>query len=187
VDADQPADPHGVELIAQGEIGEVVATRAEFGLGRPFDPGHRLYDSGNGGGALLDLGIYPITFAYLFLGRPDQVLTRGTLAPTGVDDIVAMEWIYAGVLRAQTVVLGLHPRRPTSRRYWGRPADRRQGATHRPTALVVHAGRSSTGSKTPSRTSTEYGPEIAEVERCLRAGLARARSSLRPTRSPSWS
>jgi len=36
-----------VELIAQGEIGEVVATRAEFAWAGPFDPGHRLYDPAN--------------------------------------------------------------------------------------------------------------------------------------------
>jgi len=43
--------------------------RNEFGLGRAFDPKNRLYELANGGGALLDLGVYPATFAFLFLGQ----------------------------------------------------------------------------------------------------------------------
>jgi predicted dehydrogenase len=161
-----------VELIAQGEIGEVVAARAEFGLGRAFDPGHRLYDPANGGGALLDLGIYPIAFAYLFLGRPDQVLTRGTLAPTGVDDIVAMEWIYDGVPRAQLWCSASTPA-PNLAAVLGTAGwIAVEGATHRPTALVVRAGEKQYRIEDPIPDQHGYGPEIAEVERCLRAGLA---------------
>ena len=82
------------QLIADGAIGEVRGVRNEFGLGRAFDPMDRLYELANGGGALLDLGVYPATFAYLFLGPPDTVHTVGTLSPTGSDETVAMQWMY---------------------------------------------------------------------------------------------
>jgi predicted dehydrogenase len=88
------------QRIADGAIGEVGGVRCEFGLGVAFDPTHRLYDLDNGGGALLDLGVYPATFAYLFLGAPDEVRTVGTLAPTGADETVAMQWPYEGRPRA---------------------------------------------------------------------------------------
>lgn len=68
------------QLIADGAIGELRGLRAEFAIGVPFDPRSRLYDIDNGGGGLLDLGVYPATFAHLFLGHPDEVMTAGTLA-----------------------------------------------------------------------------------------------------------
>ena len=79
-------------LIADGAIGEVRSVRAEFGLGRSYDPAHRLYDLTSGGGALLDLGVYPATFAWLFLGKPAALAVTGTLAPTGADATVALQW-----------------------------------------------------------------------------------------------
>ncbi len=160
------------DLIAQGEIGEVVSARAEFGLGLPFDPGHRLYDRGNGGGALLDLGVYPIAFAYLWLGRPDEVITRGTLAPTGVDETVAMQWLFDGVPRAQLWCSSSTPA-PNLAAVLGTTGwIAVEGATHRPTALVVNSGEKQYRIEDPIPDQHGYGPEIAEVERCLRAGLA---------------
>ncbi|WP_407319212.1 Gfo/Idh/MocA family oxidoreductase [Isoptericola halotolerans] len=76
--------------IARGEIGEVRTVIAEFDVAFAFDPSHRLFAPELAGGALLDLGIYPITFAHDLLGVPDTVLTHGTLAETGVDDHVSM-------------------------------------------------------------------------------------------------
>lgn len=159
------------DIVAAGEIGDVVGVRHEFGLGRPFDPTHRVYDRDNGGGALLDLGIYPLTFAWLFLGRPDEQRVAGTLAPTGVDDTVAVEWLYDGAPRAQlwcsvstpapneAVVLGT--------RGWlrfGQPG-------FRPSSLAVHVGDSEYVIDDPVADQHGYGPEVEEVERCLRAGL----------------
>ena len=73
------------EIVTSGVIGDVVAIQADFSIGVPFDPTHRLYDLANGGGALLDLGIYPIHFAWLFLGHPDLQQVLGRLSPTGSD------------------------------------------------------------------------------------------------------
>ena len=59
------------QLAADGAIGDLVCVRADLLAYFPFDPAHRLYDLAAGGGALLDLGVYPVHFAWLFLGRPD--------------------------------------------------------------------------------------------------------------------
>ncbi|MEU0805472.1 Gfo/Idh/MocA family oxidoreductase [Streptomyces sp. NPDC005970] len=75
-----------VELVRDGAIGEVRAVQADFGLAGPFDPGHRLRDPAQGGGALLDLGVYPVSFAQLLLGEPDDVQARARLTPEGVDE-----------------------------------------------------------------------------------------------------
>jgi predicted dehydrogenase len=72
-------------LIAQGEIGEVRSVTANYGSNAAFDPAHRLFAPELAGGALLDIGVYPLAFATDLLGPPDDVTAVGLLAPTGVD------------------------------------------------------------------------------------------------------
>jgi predicted dehydrogenase len=161
------------ELVADGVIGDVVGVRAEFGLGLPFDPGHRLYDLDNGGGALLDLGIYPATFAYLFLGRPDEALTFGTLSPAGADDTVHLQWLYNGVPKAQLWCSASTAAPNQAAIYGTRGWIRFEAPMFRPTGLTVHSGADEYQIEDPiAGIGPGYGPEIEEVERCLRAGLA---------------
>ncbi|MEU6675682.1 Gfo/Idh/MocA family oxidoreductase [Streptomyces sp. NPDC046925] len=72
-------------LVDDGAIGEVRTVQADFGLAGPFPPSHRLRDPAQGGGALLDLGVYPVSFAHLMLGEPSGVTARATLSDEGVD------------------------------------------------------------------------------------------------------
>lgn len=58
---------------------------ADHGQYFPDDPSHRLHDPSPAGGALLDLGVYPVSFAHFVLGTPGRVTARGTLTPAGVD------------------------------------------------------------------------------------------------------
>jgi predicted dehydrogenase len=160
------------ELIAGSAIGELVSVQVEMGLGRPFDPTHRLYDLANGGGALLDLGIYPVTFAWIFLGRPAAVSVTGTLAPTGSDATVAMQWSYPDGRDAQ-----LWCSAPVKVPYRGLVVGtegwiRAEGRFHRPSALTVMSGDRESRIEDPLGSDVAgYGPEVAEVARCLRAGL----------------
>lgn len=73
------------ELVDDGAIGEVRTVQADFGLAGPFPPSHRLRDPEQGGGALLDLGVYPVSFAHLLLGEPSDVTARAVLSEEGVD------------------------------------------------------------------------------------------------------
>ncbi|GGW39654.1 oxidoreductase [Streptomyces lucensis JCM 4490] len=72
-------------LVEDGAIGEVRTVQADFGLAGPFPAAHRLRDPALGGGALLDLGVYPVSFAQLLLGEPDGVTASAVLSPEGVD------------------------------------------------------------------------------------------------------
>ncbi|MER5936875.1 Gfo/Idh/MocA family oxidoreductase [Streptomyces sp. NPDC001928] len=72
-------------LVDDGAIGEVRHVQADFGLAGPFPPAHRLRDPAQGGGALLDLGVYPVSFAQLLLGEPSDVTARSVLSAEGVD------------------------------------------------------------------------------------------------------
>jgi predicted dehydrogenase len=73
------------DLVRDGAVGEVRTVHADFGLTGPFAPDHRLRDPALGGGALLDLGVYPVSFAHLLLGEPDRVQAEALLSPEGVD------------------------------------------------------------------------------------------------------
>lgn len=160
------------ELLAEGAIGEVAGVRAEFGLGLPFDPGHRLYDLDNGGGALLDVGIYPVTLAYLLLGRPDAAHTYGTLSSTGSDDIVHLEWGYHGVPKAQLWCSASVAAPNQAVIYGSNGWIRFESPMFRPSGLTVHSGADEYWVEDPlAGIGAGYGPEVEEVERCLRAGL----------------
>ena len=74
------------QVLADGLLGDVRLVRADFGLVMPFDPAHRLWNAELGGGALLDAGVYPISFASSVLGTPTSVTAAGSLGPSGVDE-----------------------------------------------------------------------------------------------------
>lgn len=83
-----------VELIREGVIGEVQHIRASFGFQASFDPQSRLFDRALGGGAILDVGVYPVSLARLVAGtaigqpfaNPAAVKGTGHLASSEVDD-----------------------------------------------------------------------------------------------------
>jgi predicted dehydrogenase len=81
------------QLLEDGVLGDIGLVTADFSAAFAFDPTSRAFDPALGGGALLDLGVYPAWFAHFVLGAPTAVTARGTLAATGVDDeaVVTLE------------------------------------------------------------------------------------------------
>jgi predicted dehydrogenase len=91
--------PHMVrlrELLAAGAIGEVRMLQVDFGFRTSFNPQGRLFDPALGGGALLDVGIYPVSLASMVFGTPERVTGMAHLGETGVDEQSAMIFGYAG-------------------------------------------------------------------------------------------
>lgn len=89
--------PHVVairELLGQGVLGEVVSVIADHGKWFARDPGFRLFAPELGGSALLDLGIYPVSFASMVLGTPSRVTAMIEPAFTGVDGTTSMIFGY---------------------------------------------------------------------------------------------
>ena len=96
--------------LAGGVIGEPQQVVADFAFYRPSLPS-RLLDPALGGGSLMDGGIYPMTFAYMALGRPAEVKAVGSLTEDGIDLNVAMAWRYdTGAVAALTC--GLRSQNP---------------------------------------------------------------------------
>jgi predicted dehydrogenase len=78
-------------LIAAGEIGTVRHLHADFCIPLPYAPDNRWFDPKQGGGSLLDLGVYPLTLAYHVLGEPRATVAMAQLAPTGVDAQIGVQ------------------------------------------------------------------------------------------------
>jgi len=82
-----------VELVREGVIGEVRVVRAAFGFHAGFNPEGRLFKNALGGGGILDVGGYPVSFARLVAGaaagrdflEPGEVAAAGKLGQTGLD------------------------------------------------------------------------------------------------------
>jgi len=73
------------EILKSGVLGEIQTVEADHGQ-RLADRGiARLVDPNLGGGALLDLGIYPISFAHLILGTPEKIIASAVMTDRGVD------------------------------------------------------------------------------------------------------
>ncbi len=72
-------------LVADGAIGTIDMLAADFGFREPFDAESRVYDPRFGGGALLDVGVYALSFASMLLGKPARIAGLAQLGPSDVD------------------------------------------------------------------------------------------------------
>jgi predicted dehydrogenase len=157
------------EVLAEGRIGEPLVVEADFGFRMPVTPEHRLFDRQLGGGALLDLGIYPVQLCSLVLGTPDRVVADGVVGTTGVDEQVAAVLHHPGgglgvVKAALRVGLSCTARVSGSTGWVELPA-----RMHSPDWIAVGGPE---GVDRIDATFEGHGLrfQIAEVHRCLAAG-----------------
>ncbi|MEQ8471745.1 MAG: Gfo/Idh/MocA family oxidoreductase [Marinoscillum sp.] len=84
-----PAIQKAQQWVKDGRIGDLVQIKADFGYAVPFNATGRMYSPELAGGALLDMGIYPLAMAWLLLqADPDAIYVTCHKAATGVDDDV---------------------------------------------------------------------------------------------------
>lgn len=88
------------DLIESGELGEIRVVEADHGQPLPARTHHRLHAPELAGGALLDLGIYPISLAFMILGRPDAITSAATFTPSGVDAMTSAIFEYSSGAQA---------------------------------------------------------------------------------------
>ena len=110
-----PGIEKALELVQSGAIGKVVSVKADFGFKAQFSPENRLFNKELGGGALLDIGIYPLFLSYLILGKPTTIKASAIFGSTGVDEQCGVVLTYAdgqialldSTLQAKTDCIGL--------------------------------------------------------------------------------
>jgi len=166
----QPAVVRLRELLAEGAIGEVRSVQADLGVRREFDPADRLFARELGGGALLDLGVYVVSFAQMVLGTPDSVAAVGSRFPTGVDAEAALLLGYADG-RSATLATSLRNALPGQARVvgtagWIDVLPR----FHHPQTIVLNRAEAEPETITRPQLGTGYAHELIEVTACLQAG-----------------
>ncbi|MDI9587833.1 MAG: Gfo/Idh/MocA family oxidoreductase [Acidobacteriota bacterium] len=88
------------ELLSSGALGDIVSISAEHG--QKLDGVERLEKLELGGGALLDLGVYPVSFIQSILGNPEMVDTVGLVNPEGIDEHETIAMTYVGAIATAT-------------------------------------------------------------------------------------
>ncbi len=159
------------QLIAEGALGDIVSVQADHGQHFDYDPSSRWFNPELGGGALLDLGVYPVSFASMLLGRPSKMVTMIDLAPTGVDRQVSMIFGYDGGAQAYLNTTTA-AKTPTTATISGTKARIEvDGDFYAPSSFtfVERAGESRRYEFATQGRGLHY--EAAEVARCLREGL----------------
>lgn len=161
--------------LAGGRFGTPHHLAAELGFRVDAAPTDRMLAPELGGGALLDMGIYPLTFAHLLLGEAEELRGVATVDPSGVDLDIAIAGRYprGAVATLHASMTSWSSRAASIATDLGRIT--LAGDFHHPTSAVfTPAGRPDqqvvlTGDEPV--IGRGYGNEIAEVDRCVRAGL----------------
>ncbi|CZR10137.1 Gfo/Idh/MocA family protein [Trichococcus ilyis] len=97
-----PVNQKVKQWIDAGEIGEVRLLQADFGFKAPLDPESRLFNKELGGGALLDVGVYNLSYSTFILGNAPEFITANLyIGETGVDENVGINLAYPGGKQAQ--------------------------------------------------------------------------------------
>ena len=151
-------------------LGDVHLLQANIGVTQSFDPTHRLFDPTLGGGALLDLGVYPLAFAFDLFGPPDTITSSAVIGETGVDEQCAAVFryddgtqaVWHASMRADAgrtcVLAGSRGRLHGTRAWW-------KGA---PFELTRDDGTTETWARPYEGNGYQF--ETAHVMHCLREG-----------------
>lgn len=157
------------ELLAANAIGEPRLLQADFGFRAGVNPESRLFNPALGGGALLDVGVYPISLAFMIFGTPTDVTGLAHLGETGVDEDAAMLFKYG---KGELAVLSTAVRTNTPQNavLIGTEGQIRiHSPWWKPTAITLAAnGKTEELSLPFDGNGMNY--EAQEVGNCLRAG-----------------
>ncbi|QFG26624.1 Gfo/Idh/MocA family protein [Actinomadura sp. WMMB 499] len=159
------------ELVADGAVGEVTSVYADFSVAAEFDASHRQWSPDLGGGALLDLGCYPVSFTWPLLGPPATVQVTASPAPTGVDANTGIMFGYeSGALALlHCGLVGDSPHAATVVGTRGRVDI--AAPFYRPSSMTVLRTGAPPEEVTVDVAGHGFTYQAEEVARCLRAGL----------------
>ncbi|MHA6532934.1 Gfo/Idh/MocA family protein [Paenibacillus sp. BAC0078] len=167
-----PANAKVREWIAAERIGEVRLVQADLGFRAEWNPQSRLLNPALGGGALLDVGIYPISFASMIFGpHPESIASTVHIGETGVDEHFSLLLSYGG---GKTAVLsgGVRLNMLQEAKVFGTQGHIIvKGTLVNPKSAELYVDGELAETFEDDRTSVGYAFEAEEVGRCLQAGL----------------
>ena len=166
-----PAVLRMVEMVRAGAIGEPRLVTADFSVAFTAGPEHRLRNPDLGGGALLDLGVYPLAVSQLVFGTPSVVQAVGTLTPEGVDDTTAVTLVHpGGGVSALTCSLSADGTWSATIAGTGGRIEFGRGFTS-PTGFTLYHGDEPAQRIEEPYLAQGMVHEAIEAQRCLREGL----------------
>lgn len=158
-------------IVASGEIGEPALVQADFGFAAPLDPEHRVNKRELGGGALLDLGIYPVSIACALLGPVQSLRAQAVIGETGVDLSTAFTMLHQGGAMSVSSC-SLRARTPCELTVSGQLGSvRMERMFHLAQSLTVTTGDGATRSVATPFLGNGYVHEAIAAGEALRAGL----------------
>ncbi|MBG0739750.1 Gfo/Idh/MocA family oxidoreductase [Paeniglutamicibacter antarcticus] len=166
-----PGMQRAFEIAASGEMGDVQWVQADLGFPAGTDRTARIWAPEAGGGALLDLTVYPLLWAWGTLGAPASVTASGTLTPWGVDSQNAITLAYpSGALAQLTSSLTAYGPR-TAVVAGSKGFLRSTGSINNPTALEIQIGSEPARVESFDFPGRGYTYQLREVTRCIQQGL----------------
>ena len=162
-----PSTGKVMEILKNNELGQLQTVYSDLGFWKEYDPEHRLFDPEKGGGALLDIGIYPVFISMLTAGKPEKIQAAARFAKTGIDQSCHMVCEHPGgvisslncTLVADSPVethLLFEKGRICMESWWIKPAP-----------VTIHRNGEAPERVTFPEPGTGYQYEAAEVMRCL--------------------
>lgn len=160
-----------LQLIESGVIGEIKSIHADFGFKADFEPERRLFNPKLGGGALLDIGIYPAYLSLLLLGYPSAIKAVSTVGGTGVDETTSFVFQYE---QGSTAVLNCTILADTNTEAWVYGTNGKinvHSRFHESKKLTLYVDEQPPVDFEFNRETRGYDFEIREVNNCLNQGL----------------
>ena len=162
-------------MLSEGALGEPRMLTVDFGFRAELDPASRLFDPKLGGGAMLDVGVYCVSFASMVLGRPVRGTGISHLGETGVDEQFAATLEHGGG-RISAITAGTRTASPHEATVLGTEGYARiHSPWWRPEAMTIsRPGHEDEVVREPTEENG-FRYEAAEVMRCLGAGEGESR------------
>lgn len=172
----QPAFIHAMDRVRSGAIGGIRSARADLGFRAPYDPQARLWDRAQAGGALLDVGVYPLSFLqHVFGAGPAAIEVAGSLADNGADADSSILWRTGDGRSGYAQCSLVAPLPGTAAVFGTRGWVEIPPRFHHPTSYVLHPIDDDGRAGEPEvhhheATGSGLAHELEEVRRCLSAG-----------------
>lgn len=159
-----------MDVLEGGEIGPVRYVQADMGFMAERDPRTRLWAPVDGGGALLDLAVYPLCWVIGALGLPTGVQAAGNVNHEGVDELCTLALTHGGGAHSQVVVSFVSDSTRRARIVGTEGYLETGPSLSRPDGFTVVKG-AARRSEGFDLTDSPYAFQLREVTRCVQAGM----------------
>ncbi len=166
-----PALEQAIEWVEEGEIGLLQSVQASFCFNATSQSEGRLFNKDLGGGALLDVGIYPIFLAQLFFGKPDFIQNQAVVGDTDVDvfEQLLLGWESGQLASLEASIISQQPNRAVLSGSDGYIEFGQEWYQTKTLTLVKNGGAEHAIEF--DFPGLGYQFEVEEVNRCLQEGL----------------